>query len=585
MVETNKCDSNSTTEIISNSLKRNGFHAKYLAVCKSKNLLPLPEVKVKQRNVHVLDFHCDRIKPQDWLSICNSLHNDGSLKFLAIRLRKNMDLVLEEIDNLKKTKSVTSRPVILTKYLFTELVDTLQQLLQHNSVLRTIICEGLPLTGKYMTSFSKGLANNHSIKTLSLTRSIIGDEGCEIVCSTLKHLPNIETLDLSYCNLSVKGAESISNLIKFQKIQRFSEGWKRSLRYTVIDPESIPGLRKLILNSNTRIGDEGVDLLVEVLKDDVWIKDVDLQNCGLGDNGANSVIKCLNLNKTIMNFNISRNLEISDHLYRHIIIQLGSVDQDNSDSTDSKSGSEKLNSQQIKEKNKFLEEQLESEVFRRKQMEKLNGQLHEQILDCQKEINFQGSFRIPDGYTLVTNETLDKMLKEFVIHIQDHTNIFFQLNFLFRSVELQKNELQTRMLRRRKNKKIMMTKVKSCTNVKVKKIDNYKLSKSECFIRPETAASTAVTAAKKNTKPFVEHNVGDCIPERTNAKKDVPLDGAEMLKLFVKNKKEMKQHSDNHQQNQHHAVIPHGFDPRSLFMGSSKLVPNNSDAESETSSH
>lgn len=123
-------------------------------------------------------------------------------------------LVLEEIDSMKKTKSVTTRPVILTKYLFTELVDTLQKFLHCNSVLRTVICEGLPLTGKYMISFSKGLANNHSIKTLSLARSIIGDEGCEIVCSTVKHLPNIEALDFSHCNLSVKGAESITNLIK-----------------------------------------------------------------------------------------------------------------------------------------------------------------------------------------------------------------------------------------------------------------------------------------------------------------------------------------------------------------------------------
>lgn len=164
----------------------------------------------------------------------------------------------------------------------------------------------------------------------------------------------------------------------------------------------------------------------------IHLVDVDLQNCGLGDDGANSVIKCLNLNKTILNFNISSNPDISEHLYRHIIIQLGSVDQDNSDSTDSKSGSEKLNSQQIKEKNKFLEEQLESEVFRRKQMEKLNEQLHEQILDCQKEMSFQGSFRIPDGYTLVTNETLDKMLKEFVIkYMTNLTNIILFNNLSF----------------------------------------------------------------------------------------------------------------------------------------------------------
>lgn len=62
--------------------------------------------------------------------------------------------------------------------------------------------------------------------------------------------------------------------------------------------------------------------------------------------------------------------------------------------------------------------------------------------------------------------------------------------------------------------------------------------------------------------------------------------GADMLKLFVKNKKQIKQHSDSHQQQQNlHATTPHGFDPRSLFMGSSKLVPNNSDAESVASSH
>lgn len=224
----------------------------------------------------------------------------------------------------------------------------------------------------------------------------------------------------------------------------------------------------------------------------IHLVDVDLQNCGMGDDGANSVIKCLNLNKTILNLNISNNPEMSDHLYRHIIIQLGSVDQDNSDSTDSKSGSEKLNSQQIKEKNKFLEEQLESEVFRRKQMEKLNEQLHEQILDCQKEMSFQGSFRIPDGYTLVTNETLDKMLKQLVVQYVTSSDIH-NSSFFIRSDEMQRDELQDKKMKSRKNKKILLKKVKSCTNAKVKRIDNYKLSKSECYIPPQTATSSSTT--------------------------------------------------------------------------------------------
>jgi hypothetical protein len=87
MAET-KC----STEILSTAQKRNGFHAKYLAVCKSKNFMPLPEVKVKQRNIHVLDFHADRVKPYDWIAICSSLYNDKTLKSVAIRLRKNSEL-------------------------------------------------------------------------------------------------------------------------------------------------------------------------------------------------------------------------------------------------------------------------------------------------------------------------------------------------------------------------------------------------------------------------------------------------------------------------------------------------------------
>lgn len=89
MVETKSATS---SEILSTERKRNGFHVKYLEACKSKNLMPVPEVKAKQRNIQVLDFHADRIRPCDWNVICSSLFNDKSLKFIAIRLRKNSEL-------------------------------------------------------------------------------------------------------------------------------------------------------------------------------------------------------------------------------------------------------------------------------------------------------------------------------------------------------------------------------------------------------------------------------------------------------------------------------------------------------------
>ena len=79
----------SSSEILSAKQKRNGFHGKYLAICKSKNLTPVAEVKAKNKNIQALDFHADRIKVADWIAICSALYNDNTLSFLAIRLRKN----------------------------------------------------------------------------------------------------------------------------------------------------------------------------------------------------------------------------------------------------------------------------------------------------------------------------------------------------------------------------------------------------------------------------------------------------------------------------------------------------------------
>lgn len=46
------------------------------------------------------------------------------------------------------------------------------------------------------------------------------------------------------------------------------------------------GLRRLTLNNNPRIGNHGCKLLCEVLKDDHWMKAIDLQNCGIDDTGG-----------------------------------------------------------------------------------------------------------------------------------------------------------------------------------------------------------------------------------------------------------------------------------------------------------
>lgn len=97
------------------------------------------------------------------------------------------------------------------------------------------------------------------------------DEGCNVICCAIKDLPHIEKLNLTQCYLTTTAAVHISELIKFQTINRNSEGWMKSLRYRDVDVDSVPGLKCLILNGN-QFRDDGLELIASKLKEDMWMK-------------------------------------------------------------------------------------------------------------------------------------------------------------------------------------------------------------------------------------------------------------------------------------------------------------------------
>lgn len=324
---------------------------------------------------------------------------------------KTLIPVFEELDTIKKAQTLVTAPPIYSKFLLDELTTALQNFISNTKVLETLVLEGLPFSGCYMMPLANGLSHNQSIKFLNFSRSNIGDEACEILCETLKHLMNVEVLNLSSCNLGVKGAEAVTNLVKYHKIQRFSEAWQQSLRYQNVDADSFSGLRKILLNNNPGIGDGGIELIAEALKEDVWVKDVEVQGCGLTDEGAQHIISCLNINKTILNFNIAGNPKVSEHLHRHITVNLGVAETESSDSSVEKIESKKISKVKLMDKVKFLENQLEIEMFRRKKAEELQEKLQELNSQMRKEISIQGSFRVPEGFTLLENNTIQRLLK------------------------------------------------------------------------------------------------------------------------------------------------------------------------------
>lgn len=136
-----------------------------------------------------------------------------------------------------------------------------------------------------------------------------------------------------------------------------------------------------------------------------------MRNCGLGDESAKNIIKCLSLNKTLLTFNVTENPNITEHLYLHILTNLGNIETSSSDnSSDSGISTKIITKKQLMEEVKFLQDQLDIAIVTKKKSDELYEKMRAQYEDVQKERLIDGAFKIPDGFTLIAREALDDLL-------------------------------------------------------------------------------------------------------------------------------------------------------------------------------
>ncbi|XP_067008771.1 centrosomal protein of 78 kDa isoform X1 [Anabrus simplex] len=299
------------------------FRLCYDGLCRRQNLMPLSGVKAHLTK-NTLDFNGDRVKLEEWGPILLALGLDRSLHFIAIRSRHPARKALEDIDTEIKARSVTKRPVLLTRYILYMLVDSLSQCLSNSLVLTCLELEGLPLGIDYLSVLCQGITACKSLQNISFYRSNIGDEGCGKLCMIIRNLPNIISLDFSGCELTEKGAISIAEMLKFQSLQRYNETWKQTLRYRSPNMEAMPGLRRVTLNHNMHLGNQGVLHLVDAIKEDLWLRAIDLQNCGVGESGATCVLEMLDVNNSLYIADLRGNRGVRENLIQQIMRKLAS---------------------------------------------------------------------------------------------------------------------------------------------------------------------------------------------------------------------------------------------------------------------
>ncbi|KAM6954474.1 centrosomal protein of 78 kDa [Aplochiton taeniatus] len=295
------------------------FEAYYDQACSKQDTTPSPAVKVNLPK-GVLDFNGDRLRVSDWQPIISAIAINKHLHHIAISSSYQAGLTDGELDSRLYRSSVRNRvPAIRSKELTLKLCRALRECLASSPHLKTLQLKGLPLRERDIVTLTKGLAKSKSLESLSLANCPIADEGLEAICQSVKYSFSIKTVDFSGCNLTWRGAEHMAGIIKHQAVRRHGAAWAESLRYRRPEFEGMEGLRRVTLNRNTLIGDQGAAALAKELAEDLWLKAVDLQKCGLSNEGARCLVDALKTNSTLCVLDIRSNPLVEKALVKTVI--------------------------------------------------------------------------------------------------------------------------------------------------------------------------------------------------------------------------------------------------------------------------
>ncbi|CAO2584892.1 Centrosomal protein of 78 kDa, partial [Lemmus lemmus] len=292
------------------------FFSHYEYLCALQDSVPLPAVRSCLRD-GVLDFNADRLRVVDWAPLLSTLRVNRDLPLVAIK--SSFQPWLGETGSDTHRACRNRVPAIRSKDVSFQLCKALKGCLSTSSVLRNLELNGLILRERDLTSLTKGLSKSTSLVHLSLANCPIGDGGLEIICQGIKNSVTLKTVNFTGCNLTWQGADHMAKILKYQTMRRHEETWAESLRYRRPDFDGMAGLRRITLNCNTLIGDQGASAFADSLSEDLWLRALDLQQCGLTSEGARALLEALETNRTLVVLDIRKNPLIDHSMMKAVI--------------------------------------------------------------------------------------------------------------------------------------------------------------------------------------------------------------------------------------------------------------------------
>ncbi|NXW51698.1 CEP78 protein, partial [Nyctiprogne leucopyga] len=293
------------------------FYSHYEHLCALQGSVPLKAVKANMTQ-GTLDVTVDRIKAADWAPLLNAIRHNKTLASIGIRSFHQQGLGESGVERYK-TYFKRRIPAIRSKDLTGQLCKAVKGCLSISDVLKNLELQGLLLRERDLILLTKGLATASSLESVSLAHCPIGDGGLETICQSVKNSATIRYVNFTGCSLTWRGAEHIANVLKHQAMKRHGEAWAESLRYRRPDLDYMTGLRRVTFNCNMLVGDRGASAFADCLGEDLWLKALDLQQCGISNEGARSLLDALQTNTTLVVLDIRKNPLIDRVMMKNII--------------------------------------------------------------------------------------------------------------------------------------------------------------------------------------------------------------------------------------------------------------------------
>jgi hypothetical protein len=251
------------------------------------------------------------------------MHNSESIEDSLILKEASESFIVA----YRKTDKYCNSP-IRSKYLSQNyldnylLIEGICKNMRLNPNLSSLVLCGIRLSMESMNILSETLIKCRSIKEFTMNFCLLDISLVEALMPGLCQNRSIETVNLSCNGLDDRCSYLISKIVSSQGERRDNIVWTYSLRGELPPSnEYKEGLKQIILTHNS-FSDVLASELVIALRNDVYMRSVDLRCNMVSERWVVEFAKLLRTNKTLTNVDLRENVGLTTKHHRNIALSL-----------------------------------------------------------------------------------------------------------------------------------------------------------------------------------------------------------------------------------------------------------------------